>query len=88
MDTPTSRCSNGWPYPFNTSPHAFDRGVNYFDVAPSYFDGEAEIKLGIALEPYRSKSFLGCKTMERTAAGARREFERSLQRAKTDHFDL
>jgi aryl-alcohol dehydrogenase-like predicted oxidoreductase len=30
---------------------AYDRGVNYFDCAPSYFDGEAEIKLGEALQP-------------------------------------
>lgn len=67
---------------------AFDRGVNYFDVAPSYFDGEAETKLGPALEPYRRRSFLACKTMERGAEGARRELEQSLRRARTDHFDL
>jgi diketogulonate reductase-like aldo/keto reductase len=67
---------------------AFDRGVNYFDVAPSYFDGEAETKLGPALEPFRKKSFLACKTLERDAAGARKELERSLGRLRTDHFDL
>jgi diketogulonate reductase-like aldo/keto reductase len=67
---------------------AFDRGVNYFDVAPSYFDGEAETKLGPALEPYRKRSFLACKTLERDAAGARKELERSLGRLRTDHFDL
>jgi len=67
---------------------AFDRGVNYFDVAPSYFNGEAEMKLGAALAPYREKSFLACKTMERGAAGARKELEESLGRLKTDHFDL
>jgi aryl-alcohol dehydrogenase-like predicted oxidoreductase len=67
---------------------AFDRGVNYFDVAPSYFDGEAETKLGPALEPYRKRSFLACKTLERTTAGARKELERSLGRLRTDHFDL
>lgn len=61
---------------------AFDRGVTYFDVAPSYFDGEAEIKLGPALEPYRKKSFLACKTMKRDAAGARQELEQSLGRLK------
>lgn len=71
-----------------TVAEAFDRGVNYFDVAPSYFDGEAEMKLGVALEPYRKKSFLACKTMARDAAGARTELERSLKRLKTDHFDL
>jgi predicted aldo/keto reductase-like oxidoreductase len=67
---------------------AFDRGINYFDVAPSYFNGEAEMKLGPAVQPYRSKSFLACKTMERSAAGARKELEQSLIRARTDHFDL
>jgi len=67
---------------------AFDRGVNYFDVAPSYGEGEAEQKLGIALQPYREKSFLACKTMRRDAAGARMELEKSLKVLKTDHFDL
>jgi aryl-alcohol dehydrogenase-like predicted oxidoreductase len=67
---------------------AFDRGINYFDVAPSYWDGEAEIKLGKSLQPYRDRSFLACKTGKRDAAGARLELERSLDRLKTDHFDL
>jgi predicted aldo/keto reductase-like oxidoreductase len=65
-----------------------DRGINYFDVAPSYFDGEAELKLGIALEPYRNDVFLACKTGKRDAAGARAELEASLGRLRTDHFDL
>ena len=65
-----------------------DRGVNYFDVAPSYGQGEAEDKLGIALEPYRNKAFLACKTQRRDAAGAREELEHSLKTLKTDHFDL
>jgi aryl-alcohol dehydrogenase-like predicted oxidoreductase len=67
---------------------SFDRGVNYFDVAPSYFDGEAERKLGPALEPYRKRAFLACKTTVRDAAGARKELEQSLERLRTDHFDL
>ena len=71
-----------------TVAEAVDCGVNYFDVAPSYFDGEAERKLGPALEPFRAQSFLACKTTERSAAGARRELEQSLTRARTDHFDL
>ena len=66
---------------------AFDWGVNCFDVAPSYFNGEAEMKLGPALAPYRERSFLACKTMERGAAGARKELEQSLGRLKTDRFD-
>jgi aryl-alcohol dehydrogenase-like predicted oxidoreductase len=67
---------------------AIDAGVNYFDVAPSYGDGEAEIKLGNALAPYRKKVFLACKTTRRDAEGARQELERSLERLHTDHFDL
>ncbi|RPI09469.1 MAG: aldo/keto reductase, partial [Acidobacteriales bacterium] len=67
---------------------AYDRGVNYFDCAPSYFKGEAEIKLGEALRPYRSKVFLAEKTTRRDAKGAREELERTLQRFHTDHVDL
>src|SRR5947208_10602746 len=67
---------------------AFERGVNYYDVAPSYWDGEAEIKLGNALKPYRSKVFLACKTGKRDAKGAEFELNRSLERLHTDHFDL
>jgi predicted aldo/keto reductase-like oxidoreductase len=67
---------------------AYGRGVNYYDVAPSYFDGEAEIKLGLALRPYRNKVFLAEKTSERSAKGAQAELDRSLQRLHTDHFDL
>ena len=67
---------------------AFDRGINYFDCAPSYFDGEAELKLGEALRPYRSRVFLAEKTTRRDANGAREELERTLQRFHTDHVDL
>lgn len=67
---------------------AFDRGVNYFDCAPSYFDGEAEMKLGAALQPYRNKVFLAEKTTQRDAKGAREELERTLERFHTDHVDL
>lgn len=65
---------------------AIDYGVNYFDVAPTY--GDAEIKLGPALKPYRKDVFLACKTTERTKAGSRKELEQSLARLKTDHLDL
>ena len=67
---------------------AFDRGVNYFDCAPSYFNGEAEVKLGEALKPYRNRIFLAEKTMRRDSKGAREELERSLERFQTDHVDL
>ena len=67
---------------------SFERGVNYYDVAPTYGDGEAETKLGPALEPFRKKSFLACKTTQRKYDAAKMEFERSLKRLKTDYFDL
>ena len=65
---------------------AIDAGINYFDVAPSY--GDAEIKLGPALEPYRKGVFLACKTTKRTKDEALAELGQSLQHLRTDHFDL
>ena len=65
---------------------AFDSGINYFDVAPSY--GDAEIKLGPALEQYRKNVFLACKTGKRTKAEARAELDQSLKNLRTAHFDL
>lgn len=67
---------------------AYDRGINYFDCAPSYFDGEAEIKLGESLRPYRNRIFLAEKTTKRDAAASTAELERTLQRFHTDHVDL
>ena len=65
---------------------AIDAGINYFDVAPTY--GDAEIKLGPALKPYRKDVFLACKTTQRSKDGAREELEQSLKNLQTDHFDL
>ena len=65
---------------------AVERGVNYFDVAPTY--GDAEVKLGPALEPHRKGVFLACKTTQRQRGPAAEEFHRSLERLRTDHFDL
>ncbi|MFH1008505.1 MAG: aldo/keto reductase [Candidatus Latescibacterota bacterium] len=65
---------------------AIDRGINYFDVAPSY--GNAEERLGPALEPFRNQVFLACKTAQRLASDVDGELNRSLERLKTDHFDL
>jgi len=66
--------------------NAIKAGVNYFDVAPSY--GDAEIKLGPALQPWRKSVFLACKTGMRTRDEARHELEQSLIHLRTDHFDL
>lgn len=65
---------------------AVEKGVNYFDVAPSY--GDAEVKLGPALEPYRKDVFLACKTGQRQREGAAAELRESFQRLRTDYFDL
>ncbi len=65
---------------------AIDLGCNYFDVAPSY--GNAEEMLGPAFEPYRKDCFLACKTTRRDAAGAGQEINESLQKLRTDYFDL
>ena len=65
---------------------AIEKGINYFDVAPSY--GDAEIKLGPALKPYRDKVFLACKTGVWDKQGAKKELDASLKHLQTDHFDL
>lgn len=70
----------------NSIAMAIDRGVNYFDVAPAY--GNAEERMGIALNGKRNKVFLSCKTGKRDKSGAQAELERSLKRLNTDHFDL
>jgi predicted aldo/keto reductase-like oxidoreductase len=61
-------------------------GVNHIDVAPSY--GEAELRLGPWMVRERKRFFLGCKTTERTKAGAAAELRRSLERLRVDSFDL
>ncbi len=65
---------------------AFNAGLNYFDVAPTY--GNAQDRLGPALKPYRKDSFLACKTTERKKEAAQKEFDESLRKLQTDHFDL
>ena len=65
---------------------AVDRGVNYFDVAPTY--GNAEERLGPALEPYRKGVFLACKSTQRSREGVGKEMQNSLEQLRTDHFDL
>lgn len=65
---------------------AFELGVNYFDVSPKY--GNAEDKLGPALQAYRKDCFLACKTRQRDSEGAKADLENSLQKLQTDYFDL
>ena len=61
-------------------------GVNHIDVAPSY--GIAEERVGPWLARERDRFFVGCKTMERSKAGAAAELRQSLKRLQIDHFDL
>ena len=65
---------------------AVDRGVTYFDVAPTY--GDAQQKLGPALEPYRDRVALACKTTQRKADKAAAELDDSLRKLRTDRFDI
>jgi aryl-alcohol dehydrogenase-like predicted oxidoreductase len=67
---------------------ALDQGINYFDVAPFYGSGQAEQRMGPALASHRDGIFLACKTLERSAQGAREELEQSLRHLRTDHLDL
>ncbi len=61
-------------------------GINHIDVAPSY--GQAELRIGPWMPRERERFFLGCKTMERTKEGARKEMHESLKRLQTEAFDL
>jgi aryl-alcohol dehydrogenase-like predicted oxidoreductase len=62
-------------------------GINHIDVAASYGDAELRVKpwlRGVARDTF----FLGTKTDERKAAGAREQLHRSLDRLGVDHVDL
>ena len=61
-------------------------GVNHIDVAPQY--GVAEKRLGPWLKRERQRFFLGCKTMQRTAAADWDEMQASLKRLQVKQFDL
>lgn len=63
-----------------------EAGINHIDIAPSY--GQAELRVGPWMKTERGRFFLGCKTKERTQAGALREIQESLKRLHTESFDL
>src|SRR5918998_2338235 len=70
-----------------TIEYALGRGINHVDVAPTY--AEAELRLGSYLHRHPQPDlFVSCKTHERTAAGAREELLRTLDRLGRDRFDL
>jgi aryl-alcohol dehydrogenase-like predicted oxidoreductase len=61
-------------------------GVNHLDVASEY--GEAEVRIRSWLQREPGRFFLATKGDQRTAAGAREELHRSLDRMGVDHVDL
>lgn len=65
---------------------AFAAGVNHIDTAASY--GASEERLAPWLRDHRGDVFLATKTDKRTADGARRQLESSLQRMGVDSVDL
>jgi aryl-alcohol dehydrogenase-like predicted oxidoreductase len=83
---------NSQSFANNIVAEAVDRGINYFDVAPSY--GDAQARLGPALEPYRKNVFLACKEGagqeegDWTRDSAAKTLDESLRQLRTDHVDL
>ncbi len=71
----------------NTVARAIDAGVNYFDMGP-YGKGQAEEIGGPAIKPYRGRIFLAEKTGERKKEEAEAGLRQSLERMRTDYFDL
>lgn len=65
---------------------ALAAGINHFDVARDY--GEAEVRLGAAMERLRGKVFLATKTGQRARDDAWRQINESLERLQTDFVDL
>jgi aryl-alcohol dehydrogenase-like predicted oxidoreductase len=61
-------------------------GVNHLDTAARY--GDSELRIGAWMARHRGDFFLATKTGMRTAAEAREEIHRSLERLRVDHVDL
>jgi aryl-alcohol dehydrogenase-like predicted oxidoreductase len=61
-------------------------GVNHIDTAAGY--GDSELRLAPWLKHNRQDFFLATKTSERSAAGARDQLARSLERLGVDQVDL
>ena len=61
-------------------------GINHIDTAAAY--GDSELRLAPWLTQHRGDFFLATKTGERTAAGARAQLEKSLERLQVDQVDL
>jgi aryl-alcohol dehydrogenase-like predicted oxidoreductase len=61
-------------------------GVNHIDTAARY--GDSELRIGPWMARHRNDFFLATKTGSRTAAGAREDLHRSLERLRVDRVDL
>jgi aryl-alcohol dehydrogenase-like predicted oxidoreductase len=61
-------------------------GVNHLDTAARY--GDSELRIGPWMARHRRDFFLATKTGSRTAAAAREDIHRSLERLRVDHVDL
>jgi aryl-alcohol dehydrogenase-like predicted oxidoreductase len=61
-------------------------GVNHIDTAARY--GDSELRIGPWMARHRGDFFLATKTASRSAAGAREDLHRSLDRLRVDHVDL
>jgi predicted aldo/keto reductase-like oxidoreductase len=60
--------------------------INHFDVAADY--GDAELRLGAAMDRLRDRIFLATKTGLRDREDAWRQINESLERLRTDRVDL
>lgn len=70
---------------------AVELGVNYFDTSSAYqweAGMSSEERFGEVLSPIRDRLLLATKFDSRDPDEAAREFERSLQRMKTDYVDV
>jgi uncharacterized protein len=65
-----------------------DAGVTFMDNAWEYSDGEAERRMGIALEGRRDKVVLMTKVCGRDKQTAAQQLEESLRRLRTDVIDV
>jgi aryl-alcohol dehydrogenase-like predicted oxidoreductase len=63
-----------------------EHGINHIDTAASY--GRSERRVGAWMEHRRDDFFLATKTNERTAEGAQRQLEKSLERLRVKNVDL
>jgi aryl-alcohol dehydrogenase-like predicted oxidoreductase len=61
-------------------------GVNHIDTAARY--GDSELRIGPWMARHRRDFFLATKTGGRSAAEARQDLHRSLDRLRVDHVDL